>query len=54
MLQVIKQMFYKAEMRATLVQYQRSHIIYAFDTDHMRPHWPMESDYAATVGCSYS
>lgn len=43
-------MAYKANLHDSLPDGHRIHYIYAFDEQKMRPHYPYESDYAATVG----
>jgi len=45
-------MAYKANLHLSLPDGHRIHYIYAFDEQKMRPHYPFESDYAATVGAS--
>ena len=53
LLHVINQLFYKARMHWSLPQQTvRSHLIYTFQPDNMRPYYSMESDYSAT--CSVS
>ena len=44
-------MFWQAELQKTLTKNQRVHTVYAYDDGKRRPHYPWESDYAATVGC---
>lgn len=38
-------------MEKTLMSGSDVHLLYAFDRSKMRPHFPCESDYAATVRC---
>lgn len=45
------QLIWQAKLQKTLTKNQRVHTVYAYDDHRRRPHYPWESDYAATVGC---
>ena len=50
-LKLASQLFWQAELQKTLTKNQRVHTVFAYDDANMRPNYPCESDYAATVGC---
>ncbi len=53
LLRVANQMMFKANMQDTLLKRHRVYNIFAFDNSFQRTNCPMESDYAATLGCGY-
>ena len=49
-LRIIHQLFWKAKLQFTLAKKDKVHFVYSHDEEYPRPHYPLESDYAATVG----
>ncbi len=49
LMRVGQKLLTQADLGKTMVKWQTHHTLYAFDENNMRPHYPMESDYAATI-----
>ena len=50
LIEVAEKLLIKGEIVKTRIRKEQSlHLIYSFIEDNMRPHYPMESDYAATL-----